>query len=46
MAKFITWRTIGRATQEIKSGDYVHVHNVESERGRGDCANIKQVEMI
>ncbi|EOF0545925.1 D-galactarate dehydratase, partial [Salmonella enterica subsp. enterica serovar Hadar] len=21
---------------EIKSGDYVHVHNVESERGRGD----------
>ncbi|HGA9202737.1 TPA: D-galactarate dehydratase, partial [Salmonella enterica subsp. enterica serovar Virchow] len=22
--------------QEIKSGDYVHVHNVESERGRGD----------
>ncbi|EAT7203218.1 D-galactarate dehydratase, partial [Salmonella enterica] len=23
-------------TQEIKSGDYVHVHNVESERGRGD----------
>ncbi|HCM0314059.1 TPA: UxaA family hydrolase [Salmonella enterica] len=28
--------SIGRATQEIKSGDYVHVHNVESERGRGD----------
>jgi altronate dehydratase small subunit len=28
--------SIGRATQEIKVGDYVHVHNVESERGRGD----------
>lgn len=28
--------SIGRATQEIKRGDYVHVHNVESARGRGD----------
>jgi altronate dehydratase small subunit len=28
--------SIGRATQEIKVGNYVHVHNVESERGRGD----------
>ncbi|WP_411177260.1 UxaA family hydrolase (plasmid) [Klebsiella oxytoca] len=28
--------SIGRATQEIQVGDYVHVHNVESERGRGD----------
>ncbi|MEM3791624.1 MAG: UxaA family hydrolase [Candidatus Micrarchaeaceae archaeon] len=27
---------IGRATQEIKRGMWVHVHNVESERGRGD----------
>ncbi|MHC6179969.1 UxaA family hydrolase [Clostridium sp. JNZ X4-2] len=28
--------SIGQATQDIKSGDYVHVHNVVSERGRGD----------
>lgn len=28
--------SIGRATQDINIGDYVHVHNVESERGRGD----------
>ena len=28
--------SIGRATQVIKMGDHVHVHNVESERGRGD----------
>jgi len=28
--------SIGQATQNIKIGDYVHVHNVISERGRGD----------
>ncbi|KAA8674505.1 UxaA family hydrolase [Clostridium sp. MT-14] len=28
--------SIGMATQDIKIGDYVHVHNVVSERGRGD----------
>lgn len=27
---------IGRATINIRVGDYVHVHNVVSERGRGD----------
>jgi len=27
---------IGRATAEIKKGEHVHVHNVESLRGRGD----------
>ncbi|HCS74941.1 MAG TPA: D-galactarate dehydratase [Clostridiales bacterium] len=27
---------IGVATQEIKKGDYVHVHNLDSIRGRGD----------
>ena len=27
---------IGRATQDIKTGEHVHVHNVESTRGRGD----------
>jgi altronate dehydratase small subunit len=28
--------SIGRATKAIKTGEHVHVHNVESERGRGD----------
>ena len=27
---------IGRATQNIEKGEHVHVHNVESLRGRGD----------
>ena len=27
---------IGRATQDIAVGDHVHVHNLESTRGRGD----------
>jgi len=27
---------IGEATEDIDVGDYVHVHNVVSERGRGD----------
>ena len=29
---------IGRATQAIEPGAHVHVHNVESLRGRGDLA--------
>jgi altronate dehydratase small subunit len=29
---------IGRATQDIRTGEHVHVHNVESTRGRGDLA--------
>ncbi|MPM73470.1 Galactarate dehydratase (L-threo-forming) [bioreactor metagenome] len=28
--------SIGKATKNIEIGDYVHVHNVESGRGRGD----------
>ena len=28
--------SIGIATKEIKVGDYIHVHNIESARGRGD----------
>lgn len=28
--------SIGSATQDIKKGDHVHIHNVESNRGRGD----------
>ena len=27
---------IGRATENILKGDHVHVHNIESLRGRGD----------
>ena len=27
---------IGQATQDIEEGQHVHVHNVESLRGRGD----------
>jgi len=28
--------SIGRATQDIEIGQHVHVHNIESMRGRGD----------
>ena len=27
---------IGEATQDIQTGQHVHVHNIESNRGRGD----------
>ena len=30
---------IGRATQDIAPGEHVHVHNLESLRGRGDLAD-------
>lgn len=30
---------IGVATSDIKEGDYVHVHNLDSQRGRGDKNN-------
>jgi len=29
-------RPIGKASQDIKPGDWVHTHNVSSEYGRGD----------
>ena len=29
---------IGQATQDINEGHHVHIHNVESLRGRGDIA--------
>lgn len=29
---------IGRATERIAAGDWVHTHNCESTRGRGDLA--------
>jgi altronate dehydratase small subunit len=28
--------TIGLATKRIRQGEHVHVHNVESQKGRGD----------
>lgn len=28
--------SIGRASRDIPAGQYVHVHNIESNRGRGD----------
>lgn len=30
--------SIGSAAVDIAAGDYVHVHNIESNRGRGDLA--------
>ena len=30
--------SIGSATCDIKAGEHVHAHNVESNRGRGDLA--------
>jgi altronate dehydratase small subunit len=30
--------SIGSATKDIEPGDHVHIHNVESNRGRGDLA--------
>jgi hypothetical protein len=32
--------TIGRATTDIEAGAHVHIHNVSSERGRGDKTRI------
>lgn len=29
-------QVIGQATSKITEGDYVHIHNLESRRGRGD----------
>ncbi len=31
--------SIGRASRSIEAGQYVHVHNIESNRGRGDLKN-------
>ena len=31
--------SIGSATRNIRAGDHVHTHNVESNRGRGDLAS-------
>ncbi len=31
-------QVIGKATNEITQGEHVHVHNLESRRGRGDLS--------
>ena len=36
---------IGIASKEIVAGDYVHVHNIESIRGRGDWDDSKKSEI-
>lgn len=36
---------IGIASREIEAGDYVHIHNIESIRGRGDWNEEKQSEI-
>ena len=35
--------SIGTASSDIKEGEHVHAHNVESNRGRGDLANRQTV---
>ena len=35
---------IGRATRDVEPGEWVHTHNCESTRGRGDLAAREEVE--
>jgi len=39
-------KSIGNATEDIPAGSFVHVHNVESNYGRGDLAGDTEVEAI
>ncbi|PSP92846.1 D-galactarate dehydratase [Halobacteriales archaeon QS_4_62_28] len=39
-------KSIGNATADIPVGTWVHVHNVESNYGRGDLAAESEVEAI
>ncbi len=34
-------QVIGRMTRAVKQGEHVHVHNVESIRGRGDLEKLR-----
>lgn len=38
--------SIGYASQDIKAGDWIHVHNVDSNYGRGDQADTEAIEGI
>ena len=35
---------IGRATQPIRAGSHTHIHNVTSQRGRGDLVGVASRE--
>lgn len=39
-------KSIGNATEDIPTGTFVHVHNVESNYGRGDLAEDNEVDAI
>lgn len=39
-------KSIGNASQPIDAGEWVHVHNVESNYGRGDLADGDQVGAV
>lgn len=39
-------KSIGNATEDIEPGDRVHVHNVESNYGRGDLADNDQAKAV
>lgn len=39
-------KSIGNATEDIDAGEWVHVHNVESNYGRGDLAGDEQVQAV
>lgn len=39
-------KSIGNATEAIPAGTWVHVHNVESNYGRGDLAEDDQVKAV
>lgn len=39
-------KSIGNATEDIDPGDRIHVHNVESNYGRGDLADDNQVQAV
>jgi len=39
-------KSIGNASQDIAAGEWVHVHNVESNYGRGDLAGDEQAQAV
>lgn len=39
-------KSIGNATEDIEPGDRVHIHNVESNYGRGDLADDGQAQIV
>ena len=38
--------SIGNASQDITAGEWVHVHNVDSNYGRGDLAGDEQAQAV